>query len=102
MKKNPNNIVVGELELIKLTQYAYAVLGKSLPKLCVLKQTHGKPGHVEFYKLHDNSGFFRGGKPVGFYFEDQHRFCLRSKWGGGDLIDFVEEELDHILEDILK
>ena len=56
-----------ELELIKVTQYAFAILGKSLPKNCILKGRNRNDHIVEFYKYEKESLWTSYGRPVGFY-----------------------------------
>jgi hypothetical protein len=93
---------MNELELIKVTQYAFAILGKSLPKGCVLKAS-GK-NVVEFHKYDREELWIESGRPVGFYFNSHntynHRYELRSKYDGHELISFQGEELDKIIEDV--
>tara|TARA_R110000850_G_scaffold142646_4_gene264741 strand:- start:70 stop:342 length:273 start_codon:yes stop_codon:yes gene_type:complete len=87
---------MNELELIKITQYSFAILGKGLPKSCVLKG--GKSENVvEFYKYDRDNLWNEYGRPVGFYFKGEHRYELRSKYDGHELIGFTGKELDNIL-----
>lgn len=85
-----------ELELIKLTQYAFAILGKHLPKCCVLK-CDDNDNIVEFHKYDMHHLHSEYGRPVGFYFKDEHRYELRSKYDGHELIAFTGKELDNVL-----
>lgn len=87
-----------EAELIKLTLYAFAVLGKQLPKSFVLKLD--EENVVCFFKYEDGHLFGYGGKPVGFYFEKEHRYELRSSYVGHELISWKGEDLDETLEEL--
>ena len=85
-----------ELKLIKITQYSFAILGKALPKGCVLKGGE-RENVVEFYKYDRNDLWNEYGRPVGFYFKDKHKYELRSKYDGYELISFVGKKLDNII-----
>lgn len=85
-----------ELELIKVTQYSFAILSKGLPIGCILKISE-EGNVVEFYKYDKNYLRKEHGRPVGFYFKDEHRYELRSKYDGHKLIEFVGKELDDTL-----
>ena len=87
---------MNELELIKITQYSFAILGKGLPKGCVLKC--GEDANVvEFYKYDRDDLWNEYGRPVGFYFKNEHRYELRSKYDGHTLIEFIGKELDTVI-----
>ena len=87
---------MNELELIKITQYSFAILGKGLPKGCVLKGGE-RDNVVEFYKYDEDDLWNEYGRPVGFYFKDEHRYQLRSKYDGYELIGFIGKELDDVV-----
>jgi hypothetical protein len=89
---------MSELELIIVTQYAFAMLGKGLPKGCVLKRCEDSDHVVEFYKYDEGHLLGSTIRPVGFYFKDGHRYELRSKYDGEELIGFSGEELDNVID----
>jgi hypothetical protein len=87
------------LKLIYITQYAYALLGKGLPKSCVLMANDNVAQFC--YYCPDRKYFCNTGtRPVGFYFEKEHKFELRSKYDGNTLIEFKGGQLDHIIDTI--
>ena len=81
-----------ELTLIKLTQYAFASLNKGLPKGFVLKASDDDI--VEFYKYESGKLWQNTGRPVGFYFKGEHKFELRSKYDGNELLTIKGSSLD--------
>lgn len=89
-----------ELNLIKLTQFAFAFIQKPIPKGYVMKSTGENV--VELLKFEDSEyGFSLWGnsnKPVGFYFKDDNIFELRSKYDGHTLYSVKGYELENIIK----